>query len=106
MTACGHGGSRFGPDITISISPGYKLCKAILEHVAGVFDVSIAKALGSLEPSSLTPDNSTHSIVSPSLRGLGYGVISPFNPSGSFWSAGTPHLSLVAWIAHQEGKSS
>lgn len=28
--------SRFGPEMTISISPGYRLCRAMLLHVAGV----------------------------------------------------------------------
>jgi hypothetical protein len=41
---CGHlivsmrGGLhiRFGPEMTMSIWPGYKLCRAMLLHVAGV----------------------------------------------------------------------
>jgi hypothetical protein len=28
--------TRLGPEMTMSISPGYRLCRAILEQVAGV----------------------------------------------------------------------
>lgn len=55
---------RLGPDTTRSISPGYKLCSAILAHDAGV------------------PSMRIHSPISPSLRGLEESEVSP-DPSGS-----------------------
>lgn len=70
---------RFGPEITMSIWPGNKLCRAMLLHVAGVW----TSAHGLFTCSGqLTPDTSTHSIVSPSFRGLETSETSPVRPSG------------------------
>jgi len=55
---------KFGPEITKSISPGKRLCNAILEHEAGV------------------ASNKIHSPISPSFKLRGDGEISPC-PSAS-----------------------
>lgn len=55
---------KFGPEITRSISPGYRLCKDILVHDAGV------------------PSRRIHSSV-PLVLSLGTGDVSPCKPSGS-----------------------
>jgi hypothetical protein len=73
--------SRFGPDITMSICPGYRLCSAMFVQVAGVCGSQAVIALRMC--AELTPARSIHSMVSPSFSGRGVRLMSPVSPSGS-----------------------